>query len=153
MDMNMKVKTTIVIIITLIFGIVLGALINRTFTHRRIRRAFDAVNPNRFTMILEQAIDPTEEQENQIREILQGHAKQVEEIRKKAMEGMETSLQALKKELDSVLTPEQKERLEEMMKKRPPWMRREGKPWPPREGPFPKPQRKIPPKKKLPQYF
>lgn len=153
MDMNMKVKTTIVIIITLIFGIVLGALINRTFTHRRIRRAFDAVNPNRFTMILEQAIDPTEEQENQIREILQNHAKQVEELRKKAMEGMETSLQALKKELDSVLTPEQKERLEEMMKKRPPWMRREGKPWPPREGPFPKPQRKIPPKKKLPQYF
>jgi Spy/CpxP family protein refolding chaperone len=153
MEMNMKVKTTIVIVITLIFGIVFGALLNRTFMHRRIRRAFDAVNPNRFTMILERAIDPTEEQENQIREILQSHAKQVEELRKKTMEGMETSLQALKKELDSVLTPEQKERLEEMMKKRPPWMRRGGKPWPPRERPFPKSQRKIPPEKKFPHYF
>ena len=151
--MNMKIKTTIVIIITLLFGIVFGALLNRTFTHRRIRKAFDAVNPDRFTMILERAIEPTDEQKKQIREILQSHAKQVEELRKKAMEGMETSLQALKKELDSVLTAEQKERLEEMMKERPPWMRREGKPWPPREGPFPKPQRKIPPKKKFPQDF
>ena len=51
------------------------------------------------------------------------------------------------------ITPEQKERLEEMMKKRPPWMRREGKPWPPREGPFPDPRRKFPPEKKLPQYL
>ena len=130
--MNMKVKTTIVIIITLLFGIVFGALLNRTFTHRRIRKAFDAVNPIRFMMILEEAIDATDEQKKQIREILQSHAKQVEELRKNAMEGMETSLQALKKELDSVLTAEQKECLEEMMKKRPPWMRRGGKPWPPR---------------------
>ena len=151
--MNMKVKTTIVIIITLLFGIVFGALLNRTFTHRRIRKVFDAVNPIRFTMILEQAIDPTDEQKKRIREILQSHAKQVEELRKNAMEEMETSLQALKKELDSVLTPEQKERLEEMMKKRPPWMRRDGEPWPPRGGPFPKPDRKFPPDKKFPQTF
>jgi len=151
--MNMKVRTTIVIIITLIFGIVLGAMLNRTFTHQRIKRAFDTVNPNRFTMILERAIDPTEKQKKQIREILQNHTNQVEELRKNAMEGMQTSLQSLKKELDSVLTPEQKERLEEMMKKRPPWMRREGKPWPRRDGPFPKPQRKFPPEKKFPQNF
>ena len=149
--MNMKVKTTIVIIITLIFGIVLGALINRTFTHRRIKRAFDAINPIRFTVILERIIDPTEEQKKQIREILQSHTKQVEELRREAMEGMETSLQALKKELDSVLTPEQKKRLEEMMKKRPPWMGREGKPWPPREGRYLKPPQKFPPDKKMPR--
>jgi Spy/CpxP family protein refolding chaperone len=149
----MKVKTTIIIIITLIFGIVLGAMINRTFTQRRIRRAFDAVNPNRFTMILERAINPTEEQKKQIREILQDHAKQVEKMRKEAMEGMETSMQSLKQELDSVLTPEQKKRLERMMKRRPSWMRRDGKPRPGREGPFPNPRRKFPLEKKIPQNF
>ena len=139
----MKVKTTIVIIITLIFGIVLGAMLNRTFMHQRIRRAFDAVNPNRFTMILERAIDPTAEQKKQIREILQRHAKQAEELRKNAMVEMQTSMQSLQKELDSVLTPEQKERLEKMVKERRPWMRRDGR--------FPKPQRKFPPDKKLQQ--
>ena len=151
--MNMKVKTTIIIIITLIFGIVLGAMLNRSFTHRRIKRAFDAVNPNRFTMILERAIDPTEEQKKQIREILQKHAKLVAELRKNLMQGMDTSMQSLKKELDSVLTPEQKERFEKMMKERPPWMRREGKPWPRRGRPSPESQRKFPPEKKIPQNF
>lgn len=151
--MNMKVKTTIVIIITLIFGIVLGAMLNRSFTHQRIKRAFDAVNPNRFTMILERAIDPTEEQKKQIREILQRHAKNVEKYRKTLMDGMLTSMQTLQKELESVLTPEQKERLEKMMKERRPWMMRDGKPWPRRDGPFPKPQRKFPPEKKVPQNF
>jgi Spy/CpxP family protein refolding chaperone len=131
--MNMKVKTTVVIIITLIFGIVFGALLNRTFTHQRIKRAFDAVNPNRFAMILERAIDPTEEQKKKIREILQKHAKNVAELRKNLDKGMASSFTTLQKELDSVLTPEQKERLEKMMKERRPWMRRE-RPGPP--GPF-----------------
>ena len=149
--MNMKVRTTIVIIITLIFGIVLGAMLNRTFTHQRIKRAFDTVNPNRFTMILERAIDPTEKQKKQIREILQNHTNQVEELRKNAMEGMQTSLQSLKKELDSVLTTEQKERLEKMIGELRPWARRDGKPWPRRERPFPKPQKKFPPDTRFPQ--
>ena len=151
--MNMKVKTTVVIIITLIIGIVLGAMLNRTFLHQRIRRAFDAVNPNRFTMILERAIDPTAEQKKQIREILQKHSKDISDLRKNLRDGMQSSLQSLQKELDFVLTPEQKERLEKMMREREPWMRRDGKPWPRRDGPFPKPQRKFPPEKKVPQNF
>jgi len=151
--MNMKVKTTIVIIITLIFGIVLGAMLNRTFMHQRIKRAFDAVNPNRFTMILERVIDPTEEQKKQIRGILQKHAKYDAELRKNLTDGMQASIESLKKELDSVLTPEQKERLEKMMRERRPWARRDGKPWPRRDRPFPKPQRKFPPDKKSPENF
>ena len=151
--MNMRVKTTIVIIITLIFGIVLGAMLNRTFMHQRIKRAFDAVNPNRFTMILERAIDPTAEQKKQIREILQKHAKNVAELRNNLTDGMQTSMQSLQKELESVLTPEQKERLEKMVRERRPWMRRDGKPWPRRDGPVPKPQRKVPPEKKAPRNF
>lgn len=151
--MNMKVKTTIVIIITLIFGIVLGAMLNRTFTIQRIRRAFDAVNPIRFATILEQAIDPTEEQKKQIREILEKHAKIAFELRKDLEKGMESSFKTMQKELDSVLTPEQKERLEKMMKERRPWMGRDRKPWPRREGPFPPPQHKLPPEKKFPRNF
>ena len=121
--------------------------------HQRIKRAFDAVNPNRFTMILERAIDPTAEQKKQIREILQKHAKNVAELRNNLTDGMQTSMQSLQKELESVLTPEQKERLEKMVKERRPWMRRDGKPWPRRDGPVPKPQRKFPPEKKAPRNF
>jgi hypothetical protein len=151
--MNMKVKTTIVIIITLIFGIVLGAMLNRTFMYRRIQRAFDSVNPNRFMMILERAIGPNQEQKKLVKEILQKHEKEISALRKDLRDGMLSSIESLQKELASVLTPEQKERLEKMMRKRGPRMRRDGKPWPPRERPFPKPERKFPPNKKFPQTF
>ncbi len=137
--MNMKVKTTIVIIITLIFGIVLGAMLNRVLMFQRIRRAFDAVNPSRFTMILERAIGPTAEQKKQIREILQKHAKDISDLRKNLRDGMQSSIQSLQNELDSVLTPKQKKRLEKMMKERRPWMRREGKPRHRRDRPFRRP--------------
>ena len=141
--MNMKVKTTIVIIATLIFGIVLGAMLNRTYMHQRIKRAFDAVNPNRFVMILERAIEPTKEQKKRIREILQKNAQSVAELRKKLDEGMRTSFMTLQKELDSVLTPEQKERLEKIVRQRRPWMKRERR--------LRRPPPKFPPDKKLPR--
>ncbi len=143
--MNIKVKTTLIIIVTLIIGIVLGAMLNRTFMHLRIKRAFDAVNPNRFSMILEHAIDPTPEQKKLIREILKKHAAKAEELRKNLDEGMASSFMTLQKELDSVLTPEQKERLENMVRQRRPWMRRN------RRSPWPPP--KFPPEKRLPQNF
>lgn len=143
--MNMKVKTTVVIILTLILGIILGAMLNRIFVFQRIKRAFDAVNPDRFTMILEQVIEPTADQKKQIREILKKHAKIVAELRKNLDEGMASSFSTLQKELDSVLTPEQKERLEKMMKERGPWMRK--------GRPFPGPPWKFPPEKKLPPNF
>jgi hypothetical protein len=143
--MNMKVKTTLIIIITLILGIILGAMLNRAFMHLRIQRAFDAVNPNRFVMILEHAIDPTPEQKKLIREILKKHAKKAEELRKKLDEGMTSSFMALQKELDSVLTREQKERLEKTVRRRRPWMRRNRRfPWPPS---------KFRPDKRLPRNF
>lgn len=143
--MNMKVKTTLIIIITLILGIILGAMLNRAFVHLRIQRAFDAVNPNRFAMILEEVIDPTPKQKKQIREILKKHANTVSELRKNLDEGIASSFMTLQKELDSVLTPEQKERLEKTVRRRRPWMRRNRRfPWPPP---------KFPPEKKLPQNF
>ena len=101
--MNMKVKTTIVIILTLILGIILGAMLNRIFVIHRIRRAFDSVNPDRFTMMLEQVIEPTAEQKKQIREILKKHVKIVAELRKNLDEGMASSFQTLQKELDAFL--------------------------------------------------
>jgi len=143
--MNVKVKTTLIIIVTLIIGIVLGAMLNRTFMHLRIRRAFDAVNPSRFAMILEQSIDPTPKQKKQIREILEKHANTVSELRKKLDEGLASSFMTLQKELDSVLTPEQKERLEKMVRRRRSWMRR--------GRAFPGPPPNFPPDKKLPRNF
>ena len=142
--MNMKAKTTLIIISTLIIGIIIGALLSRAYLHHRIRRAFTMVNPNRFMIFFEQTISPTPEQREQIRKIIQNHTKNLSELQKNLREGMELSFESLRKELDSVLTPEQKERLEKMMRDRRPWPRRDRRLRPRRDGPFPDPQRKLP---------
>jgi uncharacterized membrane protein YfcA len=73
--MNIKLKTTLIIIATLIIGIIFGALLSRAYLHHRIRRAFTMVNPNRFMIFFEQNISPTPEQSEQIRKIIQNHTK------------------------------------------------------------------------------
>jgi Spy/CpxP family protein refolding chaperone len=146
--MNIKVKTTLIIMSTLIIGIIIGALLSRAYLHHRIRRAFTMVNPNRFMIFFEQNISPTPEQSEQIRKIIQKHAKTVSELQKNLRDGMDSSIESLQKELDSVLTPEQKRRLERMMRGRRLWPRRDRRLWPRRDGPFPDPQRKLPPPEK-----
>ncbi len=147
--MNIRLKTTLIIIATLIIGIIFGALLSRAYLHHRIRRAFTMVNPNRFMTFFEQTISPTPEQREQIRKIIQKHTKTVSELQKNLRDGMDSSFESLRKELDSVLTPEQKERLEKMMRGRRPWPPRDRRLWPRRDGPLPDPQRKLlPPEKK-----
>jgi Spy/CpxP family protein refolding chaperone len=146
--MNIKIKTASIIILTLLIGIVFGFLLSRAYMHHRIKRAFAMIDPSRFIATFEHTINPTPEQREQIRKIIQKHAKGVAELQKNLREGMESSFESLRKELDAILTPEQKRRLEEMMKNRRPWPRRDRGPWPPRERPFPGPQKKPPPPEK-----
>ena len=150
--MNLKVKTTLIIIATLIFGIICGALLSRAYLHYRIRKAVVMVNPNRFMPFLERVINPTPEQREQIRTIIQDHAVEVLEIRKEFEKSMTSSFESLRKELDSVLTPEQKRRLEKSMRERRPWMRRDRPRLPRRKAPFDSPP-KFPPEKKMPHNF
>lgn len=146
--MNIKIKTALIIISTLTIGIIFGALLSRAYLHHRIRRAFTMVNPTKSMIFFERTINPTPAQRVQIRKIIQKHTKTISELQKEFREGMESSFESLRKELDSVLTPEQKERLERMMRDRRPWPRRDRRMWPPRDRPFPDPQRKPPPPEK-----
>jgi Spy/CpxP family protein refolding chaperone len=147
--MNMKAKTALIITATLIIGIIFGALISRAYLHHRIRRAFVMVNPNRFMPVFEHIISPSPEQREQIRKIIRKHALEVQEIRDGFDARMSSSFESLQKELDSVLTPEQKARLEKRMKERRPWMRRQRPRLPRRDRPFPIPKKKFPSDKKI----
>ncbi len=146
--MNIKVKTTLIILATLIIGIIFGALLSRAYLHHRIRQAFIMVNPNRFMPFFEETISPTPEQSERINKIFEKHAQQVFELRKNFEKGMASSFESLRKELDSVLTPEQKKRLEKMMRQRRPWPMRGRGPWTRRDPPFPGPEIKPPPPEK-----
>jgi hypothetical protein len=109
--MNTKVKITFIIIVTLVIGIVLGALINRALLRQRIQKAFLHRNPVGMVSFLEEVIEPTPEQRILIREILEKHRKKSEQLREKFMMDMKAEFESLEAELDPILTPEQKKRL------------------------------------------
>ena len=110
--MNIKLKTTLIIIITLAFGIVIGAMINRTLSQNRIRNILARRSPVRIVSSYERIIKPDPEQSRLIREVLNKHAKRISEIRERSQEELQSSLESVMEELDSILTPEQRKRLE-----------------------------------------
>jgi len=143
--MNTKVKIALIIIVTLVMGIVLGAMLNRAFLRHRIQRAFADRNPTGMVSFIERNIRPTPEQREQITKILEKHRKKSAEMREKFMMEMQAEFESLEAELDPILTPEQKNRLKRRM--RGPW--RDPRRSPDHRGPRRKPPGEKPPKEQI----
>jgi Spy/CpxP family protein refolding chaperone len=140
--MNTKMKIALIIIVTLVIGVVLGAMLNRAFLRHRIQRAFANRNPVGMVSIMERSIRPTPNQREQIRGILEKHRIKAQEIREKFIEEMQLEFESLEAELDPILTPEQKKRLKD----------RSAGPWrDPRRSQDPRRPWRKPPREKLPK--
>jgi uncharacterized protein YneF (UPF0154 family) len=111
--MNVKTKTSLVIVFTLITGMMIGALLSRALLQNRVQRVFSMRNPNAFVQSYLETIKPDANQEKQIKEILERNGQRIAEIRSKSRENLESSMVAMMSELESVLTLEQIKRLEE----------------------------------------
>lgn len=111
--MNIKTKTLLIIVFTLIGGMIIGALLNRALLQKRVERVFSIRNPNAFVQSYIETIKPETGQEKQIKEILERNGQHMAEIRTKSREDLESSMLAMMAELESVLTPEQIKRIEE----------------------------------------
>jgi hypothetical protein len=140
--MNTKVKIALIIIVTLVIGIVLGAMLNRAFMRFRIQRAFADRNPLGMISFIEKDIRPTPDQREKIREVLEKHRKKSLDLREKFMMEMQAEFESLEAELDPILTPEQKNRLKRRF--RGPWRD-------PRRFPDPRRPRRKPPGEKQPK--
>jgi hypothetical protein len=110
--MNVKAKTFLIIVLTLLIGMMVGGLTHRIVMEKRIKRAFSLRNPEHMVGLYEKTLNPDSKQAKQLREILSKHAKIIEELRYNFQEDMRTANQALHEDLDKVLTPAQKSRLQ-----------------------------------------
>lgn len=107
--MNTQVKTILVIAITLVIGIVLGALIHGAVMENRIRdMAFRMRSDEGFMQRMEMIIQPDESQREAMRKILRKHFQRMSDYQEKFIVMMDS----LRTELDSILTEEQRKRLE-----------------------------------------
>jgi hypothetical protein len=145
--MNVKVKTALIIIITLIIGVFLGAMLNRALLRHRIRKTFSMHKPDRLVFFIEEMIQPDDDQRDQIRSIVEKHADRMKEMRKRFFKEMEAERESFLKEIEPLLTPEQKERL----RHGPPGFFPKRRPFPDHRGPRPEHDRHWPKHKRLPQ--
>ncbi len=124
--MTTKTKTAMIIVATLVIGIVIGALGSGFVVHRFAGRPRDMRHREVFVERMVKLIDPAPDKEDEIRGILTRHAELFNEITDDFHRETSALFDSLRTELDSVLTEEQRARLEERRQKLGP--SRHGKP-------------------------
>ena len=135
--MNMKLKTTLIILFTLLIGIILGMLIDRTIMRFRFQKKFaEARQARGITRLLENLIRPDESQYEAVKDILEKYSKRLHDHREKSFQEMNVVIDSMRAELDQILTDAQKARLKKDMERMKRMRgRRPGPPMPP-PGPF-----------------
>ncbi len=116
--MKPRVKSTLILLATLIIGMVLGGLVAGA-----MMRAHFAMIPSpddfapRFERAFMRAIDPEPEQEDAVREILNRHSARMAGMFQEHMQAAKNQTDSLKAELSTVLTEEQITRLDNKLKR------------------------------------
>lgn len=135
--MNIKIKTTLIILFTFIIGMVAGSMVTQAFLKYRMKKVLSMNMPAGFAAHFERIIEPTDEQRKALREILYKYGEKLSVMREKIRQEFLPINKAMEEELDSILTPEQKKRLENRFFRRrpggffrPPGARPPGPPWP-----------------------
>jgi hypothetical protein len=117
--MNVKSKSIIIIVATLLLGIIIGifagGLIRARIFEDRISRFR---SPEGFFKRVEEIIQPTPEQANQLRNILSEHHKIAREMARESHLRMRALDDSLRQKLESILTPEQFKRFSKRWHKR-----------------------------------
>lgn len=115
--MNTKSKTTLIILGTLIIGIIIGALVSGTLRQQRENRFERMMLHQRVRHVMERIIQPTVEQREVIDKILEKWSEKISAIQEEHESEMQAVLDSLRSELASVLTKEQRTRLEARLAK------------------------------------
>lgn len=109
--MHIKAKITIIIIITLIIGILIGAMLNRAIIQHRIKSTISLMQPGFLSDFYRDLLRPDEDQARKIQQILERHAEEIMQIRRDYQDDMTTANESLWAKLQPILTPEQEKRI------------------------------------------
>jgi hypothetical protein len=114
--MNVKTKSIIVIVSTLLIGMVLGSVITAAFIkNRAFDRIADMRNERGFVNRIERLIQPDEEQKGKVREILVRHFEKMHMLGEEMRINFKAMNDSLIKDLGPILHPEQIERFKKRM--------------------------------------
>jgi len=111
--MSMKVKTALVLLVTLVIGIVLGVLLDRAYMHFRFKKEFSSSRTRvGFVERMEKIITPTPEQQPKVKPILEKYGESLMKFHDESRGRIQEIFKAFHDELRPLLTPEQMNNLE-----------------------------------------
>ena len=110
-NLDIKVKTALILVVTLLIGIVFGAMLHRAIFQNKVKGFLAMQTPDGFARRFERAIDTTPGQKEKVRKILDKYAEQFFEINQSHREEVAALFKSFHGELSRVLTPEQMEKM------------------------------------------
>ena len=111
--MSIQWKSFLIIIATLLIGIVIGVFLAGPVLHHKMRPHFADKGHGILTPMLERIIQPTPDQEEAVRRVVEKHSGRLEGLHKDFRAEMVATMDSLIMDLDPILTEEQKARLDE----------------------------------------
>lgn len=110
--MKTKIKITLVLTSTLVLGMLLGFFARGYILEHQLEKFQRMQAPGALHDIFLEKIEPTPDQEEELKKILEDYRIKFEEMRFSAMEQMMELKDSLNNELDPILTDEQMDRFE-----------------------------------------
>ncbi|MDE2731922.1 MAG: hypothetical protein OXM02_11690 [Bacteroidota bacterium] len=117
--MSTRVKSILLLTITLVVGILLGIVATSALQHRRMAEIRQVRERGGIMRMLEQAIEfESDAQKQQVEEILEGAESSFRSLRRAYSDSMRTYRESLMNSLNEVLTLQQIEQMEEHLTRR-----------------------------------
>jgi hypothetical protein len=114
--MNIRLKTSLIVLVTVILGIILGILIERSIIHEHFRRKnMQSRFSDVFRSRMEQLINPDSTQQDTIKRILDRQSRRMDETDSLIHSKIQSNLDSLKNDLKFVLRDEQFKLVEEKL--------------------------------------
>ncbi|MBE0674241.1 MAG: hypothetical protein IH591_06235 [Bacteroidales bacterium] len=114
----MNLRSIVIIIATLLLGFVLGMLTSAQIRYQKLKPVKVFFSDDRFREGIYRVIEPDEVQREKLDEILKKYSKLNRDIQTSFRRQLEDFTSNLWEEMEPILTAEQKERLEEMERRR-----------------------------------
>ena len=115
--MKIGTKSVLLLLATLVLGMVLGSLLTGAVNQRRLERLAEMRSARGMAFFLENAVEPeSAEQREAIRAVLDDAAPRIAAAMQESRDRMRALTDSVRAELDPLLTPEQRERLDDRMR-------------------------------------
>lgn len=111
---TMKTKAIIIVIATLLIGFLLGMLTSAQIRHSKLRKMRMSVSGRDFAEMMMEVINPDDQQRIDLEKVMKSYEKRTREMQSQFRRDFDSVSTAFKRDIDTLLTPDQLARVREM---------------------------------------